>query len=1416
MVLYKNGTINNKTQSISENNDEQNKKKKTTEINNNSRLSMHFEQEMIQGETKEILRHIPKTKIQKGTNNFNGGETIRVLDVMNQPQIVLDDTRKYHIEFLLRFICFEEKLNAKINSSYKLNINKETGYIINHKIIDCFKDFYQYQNLQSFLRNDNILGKTYKLYKNKFGYINSNDVHKFKDEALKNLPKDYISEIMAKDNTQLLSDLQNIDLYKPLINCAHHQQQYLYFPDCNLLDETLGKYILYLLHNQNKIIEKVQYVVLNKQIVLVHNLNIYFGNINNDKSKYVPEIMICCCNKNESDKINNELMNEKININSILQLTKRIDNNNPYIGLYNNTNSKVIVIQGNYTLNKKEEIHNQQGQGQANNINIHQQQMQGYDQLKNNNAGNGQFVRNNNQQFAGSNSNHSNPNQFKQANQMIPEMKHQIKIILNLIIDLKVIRTKRKRPLNKNSKYEKYYPINNEWISKFMDYYKLSSLYTNQIIHKTLDNIIFNTDNISILSNDDIIENAKIQKDFMDICTSFSMSILEGKYAVSIPIHPNKIIISDIFYHKNFTLVSENTMKYLKYYINRDTQPLHYYCYFGDNKIIVVHNGAPTTFLILIYYLDKSYKIVPEIFFRYYGETEFKNSIFLLQENGFLQFYQYYLMFNDNNKDFVSPILDKENKEIGYAYKYNPSVTDFSFYIPYIIDNNYKTMLKLYFNYIRLKSKTINQKQERSYLLINSEFFKKYKDYYEYPALEQLLYKNNIAQQASKNIIDNYNYALNDKMLALIIKNLPDNINQKFIEKSKNKVQTGNIPEAPKINGNLGIFYYDEFELIDNNLYSLIFKKNNIGIYGECYFVNGYLCIKMPTQINSKKSTQINIFGRIHSNHIFQADYLLEYNSYNDFKTNFNYGNQIGGFDKYIFSFQFKNNYIEELTDINNKPLGIIYNIKKALAQPQVPQPQPPYQNPGPKPKDPFQVPGKAIPIPSNQPPKIGLKNVGATCYMNATLQCLSQIYHLADYFKNNQQVNNVIVNYKYKKELCLTESFKILIDNLWPQYYNSNHQKNSNNYYYAPYDFKDKISKMNPLFEGAQANDAKDLVNYIIMTLHEELNIYPKNNNNNAIINPNLQSNQMYIFNNFMNAFFKENKSIISDIFYGIHHTTTLCKQCKILKHNFEAYFFLTFPLEEVRKFKLQNLTNRNYNIMNQMNMNQNMMMNPMMMNQMNMNQNMMMNPMNINQNINVNMVMNPMNMNNMNINMNMNINVNNNMNLQQEFNNNLNKINLLNQNTVDIYDCFEYSQNPEEFTGQNAMYCDSDNCHNQFPATFTTKLYNAPEVLIIVLNRGQGNQFKTKLKFDFQLNLMDCLEDKNSGCFYELIGLVTHMGESGGSGHFIATCKSPIDKNWYQYNDDLVFPVTNFNQQMLDYATPYILFFKKFNMGK
>ena len=71
--------------------------------------------------------------------------------------------------------------------------------------------------------------------------------------------------------------------------------------------------------------------------------------------------------------------------------------------------------------------------------------------------------------------------------------------------------------------------------------------------------------------------------------------------------------------------------------------------------------------------------------------------------------------------------------------------------------------------------------------------------------------------------------------------------------------------------------------------------------------------------------------------------------------------------------------------------------------------------------------------------------------------------------------------------------------------------------------------------------------------------------------------------------------------------------------------------------------------------------------------------------------------------------------------------------------------------------------------------------------------------------------IENKETGFKYKLIGVVTHLGESGASGHFIAYCRSPINYQWYRYNDDLVTKVINFNEEIINYAMPYILFFQK-----
>ena len=252
-------------------------------------------------------------------------------------------------------------------------------------------------------------------------------------------------------------------------------------------------------------------------------------------------------------------------------------------------------------------------------------------------------------------------------------------------------------------------------------------------------------------------------------------------------------------------------------------------------------------------------------------------------------------------------------------------------------------------------------------------------------------------------------------------------------------------------------------------------------------------------------------------------------------------------------------------------------------------------------------------------------------------------------------------------------------------------------------------------------------------------------------------QSNKDLVLSNFIKSFYNENQSLISDIFYAVNENWSKCSRCNIPKFNFQVYFFLTFPLEEIRKFKIQEEINQF--VMTNQNM------------------------------ININPAL-----------------------YQQNFiifQNNIQKI-----NSVNIYDCFKYNQKIEFFQNENAMYC--NNCQGQFESQYQTLLYTTPEVLILILNRGAGIQFKVKCEFSLDLNLYNFVEMKNTGYMFDLIGVVTHMGESGASGHFIAYCKNPIDGKWYKYNDDLVFEVYNFKNEVIDYAMPYILFYQKQHINK
>ena len=207
----------------------------------------------------------------------------------------------------------------------------------------------------------------------------------------------------------------------------------------------------------------------------------------------------------------------------------------------------------------------------------------------------------------------------------------------------------------------------------------------------------------------------------------------------------------------------------------------------------------------------------------------------------------------------------------------------------------------------------------------------------------------------------------------------------------------------------------------------------------------------------------------------------------------------------------------------------------------------------------------------------VGLNNIDATFYMNATLQCLSNTDELTNFFLNK---------FKYEpndNNKIISNAYYNVVNNLW--------DRNNNNKSFSPNEFKEKLSQENPLFAGRAANDSKDLINFLLERLHKELNDIKKENNmkdgNNMSykIKPNDQLDEQKMINIFTNEFNEKYKSIISNLFYGLLESKSQCQQCKYIKYNFQVYSFIEFPLERVNQYCFMTGKRNNYNMNNNKN---------------------------------------------------------------------------------------------------------------------------------------------------------------------------------------------------------------------------------------
>ena len=544
---------------------------------------------------------------------------------------------------------------------------------------------------------------------------------------------------------------------------------------------------------------------------------------------------------------------------------------------------------------------------------------------------------------------------------------------------------------------------------------------------------------------------------------------------------------------------------------------------------------------------------------------------------------------------------------------------------------------------------------------------------------------NNISMNNNNIINNNISMNTNNIINNLFESNIENNIDNNINNNIDNNINFDNNNINSKNNKNLDLIYKN----LLNSIKSL--KPSEIDLTGadiKTYIESSLITILPVFIIEKEKLNYCLTYGKeyigawiISYAEVLSPDKLNENTSYSFINEEFCKYFQIKDIDtlpkanlfivnkKQIFIFYPAQNILLKVINYQNNT----FNIKK---------------------------PTSPLPHPSSPVHTKGLQNIGATCYMNATLQCLCHIDELKNYFLKNKSI---------MESKPLAKQFYIVMSELW---------KNSSETYYAPHCFKNQISLMNPLFKGIQANDSKDLILFIFETIHNELN--------NPSENP-VQINYTNIPNElvaFRQNYYSQNYSIISKLFYYEQSSVMKCKNCGFETLNFNIMNCLIFPLEKVRLYLAKQ------------------------------------------------------------------------------------KGNSLFQVTLD--DCFKQNEDAEILSGANQIYC--NNCHQNSDGLSYNKLYNSPEILTIILNRGKGLQFDVNFKFPMNISIKNYVMDKSCYSNYELFGVLTHLGGNGMDGHFIAYCKSPVDHNWYFYNDAIVKKCDeNVENDMHSKGIPYILFYQK-----
>ena len=333
-----------------------------------------------------------------------------------------------------------------------------------------------------------------------------------------------------------------------------------------------------------------------------------------------------------------------------------------------------------------------------------------------------------------------------------------------------------------------------------------------------------------------------------------------------------------------------------------------------------------------------------------------------------------------------------------------------------------------------------------------------------------------------------------------------------------------NMNSNQKDNINNNIMINNNNNNTKNNL-NKNFPNSNVNQFqNQMFLINNQQIMMNQMNIMNQNMMNLNMMNQINNNNLFQNN-LLNMNQNNLQNNNI--------FEKYL-------NYTKEMSDNASKilKLDLLKNNENLYFS------------------------------------KKGLNNVGLTCYMNSTLQCLLHIVELSFYFIDSYNVfqrEHLNMIQKTETKGLLSEEYKNIVVNVLSGKEEKRFFGIISSDSFSPTNFNKLIGRLNPQFKRYEANDAKDLIIYLLQEMHEELNYYggkkldkiPKCN----------QLDEVDAFNFFYKVNSTMNFSIISYLFWGIVKQATICSACGRTLYNFQYFHYLSFPLYNyIERFNIYN----------------------------------------------------------------------------------------------------------------------------------------------------------------------------------------------------------------------------------------------------